>query len=176
MKRTVLFILGAIAVSTSALAQAQADVDKALGAAPAQLREGATVIKWKSDFTYETLKKGTNRLVCYDKSGMPKQMPFMVECTSLGNLDRAAQNIKFDTACMQAAANQPFKIDFDNKDAGTPHNVAIFDNSTLAQNLFRGAIITGVSQVTYSVNPLPAGTYYFHCDVHPGMNGTFKVQ
>jgi plastocyanin len=30
--------------------------------------------------------------------------------------------------------------------------------------------------VTYSVNPLPAGTYYFHCDVHPGMNGTFKVQ
>jgi plastocyanin len=93
-----------------------------------------------------------------------------------GVLTIAAQNIKFDTACMQTAANQPFKIDFDNKDAGTPHNVAIYDNSSLAQNLFRGAIVTGVSKVTYSVNPLPAGTYYFHCDVHPGMNGTFKVQ
>jgi cytochrome c oxidase subunit 2 len=93
-----------------------------------------------------------------------------------GVLTIAAQNIKFDTACMQTAANQPFKIDFDNKDAGTPHNVAIYDNSSLAQNLFRGAIVTGVTQVTYSVHPLPAGTYYFHCDVHPGMNGTFKVQ
>jgi cytochrome c oxidase subunit 2 len=93
-----------------------------------------------------------------------------------GVLTIAAQNIKFDTACMQTAANQPFKIDFDNKDAGTPHNVAIFTNSSLAQNLFRGAIITGVSKATYSVNPLPAGIYYFHCDVHPGMNGTFKVQ
>jgi len=98
MKRTVLFILGALAVSTSALAQAPAEVEKALLAAPAQLREGATVIKWKPDFTYETLKKGTNRLVCYDKSGQPKQQPFMVECTSIGNLDRAAQNMKFEAA------------------------------------------------------------------------------
>src|SRR4051812_35763349 len=104
MKRTVLFILGAIAVSTSALAQAPAEVDKALLAAPAQLREGATVIKWKPDFTYETVKKGTNRLVCYDKSGQPKQQPFMVECTSLGNLDRAAQNMKFEAAGDKAQA------------------------------------------------------------------------
>ena len=104
MKRTVLFILGALAVSTSALAQAPADVDKALLAAPAQLREAATVIKWKPDFTYETLKKGTNRLVCYDKSGQPKQMPFMVECTSLGNLDRAAQNMKIEAAGDKAQA------------------------------------------------------------------------
>ena len=63
-----------------------------------------------------------------------------------GVLAIAAQNIKFDTACMQTAANQPFKIDFDNKDAGTPHNVAIYTNSSLAQNLFRGAIVTGVSR------------------------------
>ena len=99
MKRIALFIFGVMAVSTSALAQAPADaLDKALLAAPANLREGATVIRWKADFTYETLKKGTNRLVCYDKSGQPKQQPFMVECTSLGNLDRAAQNMKFEAA------------------------------------------------------------------------------
>jgi cytochrome c oxidase subunit II len=93
-----------------------------------------------------------------------------------GALTIAAKGIKFDTDCMQTTANQPFKIDFDNQDAGTPHNVAIFTNSSLAQNLFRGTIVTGVTKVTYSVNPLAAGTYYFHCDVHPGMNGTFKVQ
>lgn len=97
MKRIVLFVLGLIAVSTSALAQApSADVDKALLAAPAQLRDAATVIKWKPDFTYDTLKKGTNRLVCFDRSGQPLQQPFMIECTSLGNLDRVAQNLKFE--------------------------------------------------------------------------------
>jgi cytochrome c oxidase subunit 2 len=93
-----------------------------------------------------------------------------------GALSIVAQNIKFDTSCMQAAAGQPFKIDFDNKDAGTSHNVAIYTDSSLTQNLFRGALETGPKDVTYSVSPLDAGTYYFHCDVHPGMNGTFKVQ
>ena len=97
MKRVALFLLGVMALSTSALAQSP-EIDKALLAAPANMKEGATVIKWKPDFTYDTLKKGTNRLVCYDKSGQPKQQPFMVECTSIGNLDRAAQNMKFEAA------------------------------------------------------------------------------
>ena len=105
MKRIALFVLGVVAASAGAFAQApQADIDKALLAAPANLREGATVIKWKPDFTYETLKKGTNRLVCYDRSGHPKQQPFMVECTSIGNLDRAAQNMKFEAAGDKAQA------------------------------------------------------------------------
>ena len=105
MKRVGLFVLGVMAVSTTALAQAPAEaIEKALAAAPANMREAATVIRWKPDFTYETLKKGTNRLVCYDKSGQPKQMPYMVECTSLGNLDRAAQNMKFEAAGDKAQA------------------------------------------------------------------------
>ena len=97
MKRISLFVLTVMAVSTSALAQAPADyIERALTAAPANLREGATVIRWKPDFTYETLKKGTNRLVCYDRSGFPGQVAFSLECTSLGNLERAAQNLKFE--------------------------------------------------------------------------------
>jgi len=110
MKRIVL-ALGVLALSTTALAQgrgapapppplepgaSQADVDKALLAAPGALRDQATVIKWKADFTYDTLRKGTNQLVCYDKSGMPKQQPFMIECTVLGNLPRQAQNLKIE--------------------------------------------------------------------------------
>src|ERR1700741_2920815 len=60
----------------------QADVDKALLAAPPQLRGQATVIKWKpADWTYETLRKGTNTLVCWDRSGLPGQQPFSVECS-----------------------------------------------------------------------------------------------
>jgi hypothetical protein len=114
MKRFVICALAVTAVSISALAQApggrgapapppplepgasQADVDKALLAAPPQLRDQATVIKWKPDQTYETLRKGTNRIVCYDRSGFPGQQAFSLECTMLGNLDRAAQNLKFE--------------------------------------------------------------------------------
>ena len=95
MKRIAVFVLGVMAVSTSALAQAPADpIATALAAAPANQREATTVIKWKPDFTYETLKKGTNRLVCYDRSGFPLQQPFSLECTSIANLDRVAQNMK----------------------------------------------------------------------------------
>src|SRR5246127_157629 len=94
MKRIVLIVLGVLAVSTSALAREAADIDKALLAAPPNMKDAATVIKWKSDFTYDTLKKGTSRLVCYDRSGLPEQQAFSIECTTVGNLDRVAQNLK----------------------------------------------------------------------------------
>ena len=98
MKRTIPIVLTMLAVSVSAFAQApdQAAIDKALLAAPGNLKAGATVIKWKADFTYDTLKKGTSRLVCYDKSGQPNLPAFIVECTSDTNLVRAAQNMKFE--------------------------------------------------------------------------------
>jgi hypothetical protein len=89
-------VLGVLAVSTSAFAQTTAEVDRALAAAPRQMREGAGVIKWKPDYTYDTLKKGTNRMVCYDRSGEPGRAPFAVQCTSVGNLERVAQNRKFE--------------------------------------------------------------------------------
>jgi hypothetical protein len=110
MKRTALFVTGiVVAVSIVTLAQggrapapppalepgaSQADVDKALIAAPAAQKDQATVVKWKPDFTYDTLRKGTNRLVCYDRSGLPQQQPFSVQCTSVGNLERVAQNLR----------------------------------------------------------------------------------
>src|SRR3989454_12722129 len=95
MKRIVLFVLGVLAVSTSGFAQAPAAsdaIDRALAAAPRQMKDGATVIKWKADNTYDTLRKGTNRLVCYDRSGEPGQQPFAVQCTSIANLDPVAPN------------------------------------------------------------------------------------
>jgi hypothetical protein len=104
MKRIVPIVLGVLAISTSVFAQTTEEItERALAAAPRQMREGATVIKWNSDNTYETLKKGTNRLVCYDRSGAPGQQPFAVQCTTLGNLDRVAQNRKFDAMSDKAA-------------------------------------------------------------------------
>jgi hypothetical protein len=107
MRRIVPIVLGVLAVSASAFAQDQAAIDKALLAAPGNLKAAAGVIKWKPDFTYDTLKKGSNNLVCYDKTGQPNLPAFIVECTSVGNLPRAAQNMKFeamgDKAKVQAA-------------------------------------------------------------------------
>ena len=97
MKRVVLFVLGVVAISSSALAQTTDEaIERALAPAPRQMKEGATVIKWKADNTYDTLRKGTNRLVCYDRSGDPGQQPFAVQCTSIANLERVAQNRKFE--------------------------------------------------------------------------------
>jgi hypothetical protein len=99
MKRTIAIVLGLLAVSASTFAQPAADqYATILAAAPANQREAATIVKWKPDFTYETLRKGTNRMVCYDRSGFPQQQPFSIECTSIANLDRVAQNLKFEAA------------------------------------------------------------------------------
>lgn len=106
MKRIVTLALGLLMATAAGSAQQGTPaagstpqdpaIEKALMPAPRQMKEGATVIKWKADGTYDTLKKGTNRLVCYDRSGEPGQQPFSVQCTSIANLDRVAQNLKFE--------------------------------------------------------------------------------
>ena len=110
MKRIAPLVLGLLVASSTAFAQAPAaDFETALIPAPANLKEGATVIKWKPDYTYDTLKKGTNTLVCFDRTNLalPGAQPIDAECTSLGNLPRVAQNLKFeaepDRAKRQAA-------------------------------------------------------------------------
>jgi len=93
MKRVVLIGVGLLALSASTLAQAPAgNFDAALAAAPPNMRDGAMVIKWKADGTYETLRPGTNTLVCYDQSGEPSEQPFSSQCTAVGNLERVKQN------------------------------------------------------------------------------------
>jgi len=127
MKHIIPTVLVASAVSITVLAQggrrgappappaplepgaSQSDVDKALIAAPAALRNQATVIKWKPDFTYDTLRKGTNGLVCYDRSGFPQQPPFAVQCTSLANLPREAQNLKAEATGDRAKSEAMLK-------------------------------------------------------------------
>jgi hypothetical protein len=107
MTRIALVFAGLLAVSSSVFAQTP-DIDTPLLALPANLREAATVIKWKKDFTYDTLKKGTNTLVCYDRSGFPLQQPFSLECTDLANLERAAQNLKYEALGDRPKANAAF--------------------------------------------------------------------
>ena len=96
MKRTLPILLTILTASASAFAQAPSDpVQKALMAAPTRMKkEEVTVIKWKPDFTYDTLQKGTSTLVCYDLSGFPTHPAFMLECTSTANLPNSVSMVR----------------------------------------------------------------------------------
>jgi plastocyanin len=87
-----------------------------------------------------------------------------------------ASGIAFDTSTIDLPANQPSTIHFVNEDNATQHNIAIYPSADdLANPLFRGELLTGPGEIDYSVDPLEAGEYYFHCDVHPTMSGTVNV-
>ena len=61
MKRTLSVILSILAFSALTFAQAsQEDINKALMPLPARLKGDAMVIKWKKDFTYDTLREAKN--------------------------------------------------------------------------------------------------------------------
>jgi plastocyanin len=87
----------------------------------------------------------------------------------------AAQNLQFDKQELDFQADTPSTLEFDNKDAGIPHNVAIYEDDTLAKNLFSFDPFPGPAQRSFDVPGLPQGEYYFHCDVHPTMHGTVVV-
>ena len=87
-----------------------------------------------------------------------------------------AVDLEFDTSEIAVPAGSEVAIAFDNRDAGIQHNVAVFDGEDAsAPVLFRGELITGPAQITYTFTAPPPGSYYFHCDVHPDMNGTLTA-
>ena len=95
-------------------------------------------------------------------------------CRPAATVHVSASADKFDASCLAAPAGRAFAIVFDNLDTDA-HNVAIYTDPSAQQVLFRGDIFQGSKTETYHVKALPAGTYYFRCDVHVFMNGTFKV-
>jgi plastocyanin len=105
----------------------------------------------------------------------PTEAPCQPEGTQL---EITAQNISFDKDCLAAPADTPFEIHFTNDEPpGIPHNVHLYTDESATESL-GGAqgiqdTIEGGQSTTYQVDPIEAGNYYFHCDVHPTMNGTF---
>ena len=107
MKRIGIIVVGVLAGIGSAYGQTQAEIiERALAAAPPRARDAAAVIKWNPDHTYETLKEGTNLLVCYDRSGEPGEQPFSVQCAHPANLERVAQSRRFRAESANPGAMQ----------------------------------------------------------------------
>ena len=84
-----------------------------------------------------------------------------------------ANNLKFSTAEVAVPAGAPFRLFFRNLE-GAPHNVAIYKESTASEKIFVGETITNAA-LTYDVPAIPAGEYFFRCDVHTDMTGTLRA-
>jgi plastocyanin len=91
-------------------------------------------------------------------------------------LEITAKNLAFDKSSLTAKAGQPVQVTFHNEDVGVLHNVSFYTSRAASQAIHKGDLTTGVATVTYNFNaPSTPGTYFFHCDVHPDMQGNFVV-
>ncbi len=90
-------------------------------------------------------------------------------------LSITAQGTRFNTNCLAAPANQPFTVNFDNKDQ-IPHNIQILESHSATEALYDAEVISPGTR-TLNVPALRAGTFAFHCKFHPSqMSGTFVVK
>ena len=86
----------------------------------------------------------------------------------------SAEDLAFNIDTLELKASGT-SVAFENAD-NQAHNIAVFaSEEDLSSPLFRGDIIQGGSNIVYEVPEIAVGTYYFHCDVHPNMNGDVEV-
>lgn len=98
MRKAALFALVVAAVPFAVDAQSmdQAAIDRALLAAPANLREEAAVITFDSNGRIVFVREGSNGLMCWDSSNEPgRQGNWTSQCTSELNRARVEQNHQF---------------------------------------------------------------------------------
>jgi plastocyanin len=98
-----------------------------------------------------------------------------VNSTPSSNLHITAKGLKFDQKTLVAVALAPTTVTMDNKD-GIAHNFALYTDKNASSLIFRGDVGSDRKAYTYTFTAPSAGSYYFRCDVHPDMNGTFVVQ
>lgn len=85
-----------------------------------------------------------------------------------GDVQISARGIRFEQASVDVPAGETFRIDFDNKDPSTPHDIVIHSGDANGPVVFQGEVFIGPMVKTYDVPALDAGTYTFVCSIHPG--------
>lgn len=102
-------------------------------------------------------------------SGTPAPLP----TPPPGAVVVTAQGTAFVSSPYTAPADVAFTLFFVNRD-NEPHNVRIWDAANAS--VYPGEIIQGPAAKVEQVRALPAGTYRFTCDIHPGMTAQLNVQ
>jgi cytochrome c oxidase subunit 2 len=92
----------------------------------------------------------------------------------------AAKDISFNKDCLAGPLNRPFQISFDNQEA-VYHNVVFFRGKDADAPPILPAgetpLFPGPRTVAYRLPALKAGSYFFHCQAHPGaMQGQLVVR
>jgi plastocyanin len=90
---------------------------------------------------------------------------------TVGGPQVVAENLAFAPTTVEVTAGSPFGLLFVNRDRA-PHNISIYRDASATGPLFQGDVIGGPASRGYDVPALPAGTWFFRCDVHPDMHGT----
>jgi plastocyanin len=85
-----------------------------------------------------------------------------------------AKDMKFQTGAIEVKAGSNVTLHFENEDS-TPHNVAIYKDSSASAPLSVGQVISS-STADQVIPALAAGTYFFRCDVHHDMTGTIVAK
>jgi plastocyanin len=92
-----------------------------------------------------------------------------------GGIKVVAQNTAFDVKEIDLPADTPATLTVENKDPFA-HNLAIYqDESASGTPLFTFEPFPGPATKSFPVPAIKEGEYYFHCDIHPTMNGTVVV-
>jgi plastocyanin len=116
--------------------------------------------------------------IASEEAGPPPPPPSPAQGGGGGN-ELVAQDISFNIDTLQLQANQPNEIPFENADT-TVHNMSIYedeDAATAKQDpLFKGPDVDPGSSDTYTIDPIPKGTYTFICDYHANMIGEAVVE
>ena len=93
-----------------------------------------------------------------------------------GVLTLTAASTAFDAACLALPAGETTTIALVNNDS-EPHDLAIYTDSSRSTQLWAADQIADAgATVEYEVPGLDAGTFYFLCTIHPGMNGSVVVE
>lgn len=85
-----------------------------------------------------------------------------------------AEQVKFTTGPVSVPAGKPFKIAFDNRDEGIPHDVDIHDAG--GATVFDSKDFPGPEVRILDVPALDAGTYRYVCSIHASMTDELTAQ
>lgn len=94
-----------------------------------------------------------------------------------GGVVVTADNLEFDTNRLEATAGEEYSVVLKNEDTA-PHNIAFYTDSSISEPLTPdsiGEVIRTGQESTLTFTPPAPGEYFFHCDLHPQMQGTFVV-